>query len=321
MFEHENFDVLEFDAIPLNRDCILMDEAYIQPYEESLLKQFKGEDHEAVGYVGYIACRKINENSMELSWYPNIHDRFHEVSITLPKDQLIVCVECWLWNEDPYLFVKSDWLEKLYLKTYSVFCMVDAIGVKNALENGNLSREKLIDLRNKIDVLGAEYPEISFISFADSLLIKSNWTVGTYKSEVNYTYKPEIFIEVIVKLRAIYIETLNLDIYAILTQGSNEYYEDSLLHVSDSGNHISLNSLGVPFADLMSIEGAVRDAIRNRIHEPAGLYMEKMFYHSLNFKYEFEKNDKPKNTYKPVMSADNSYYFLNNIDTIVNNLK
>ena len=52
--------------------------------------------------------------------------------------------------------------------------MVDAIGVKKALECGGLSREKLIDLRNKIDELGAEFPQISLIAFADSLLIKSN---------------------------------------------------------------------------------------------------------------------------------------------------
>ena len=320
MFEHENFDVLEFDKIPLNRDCLLMDEIYIKPYEESLLKLFEGGEYKTVGYVSYIACRKVYENSIELSWYPNIHDRFHEVSISLPKDQLVVCVECWKWDEDPHLFIKSEWLEKLYLRTYSVFCMADAIGVKKALENGELYREKLIELRNKIDDLGKEYPEISFISFADSILIKSNWTVGTYKSEISYTYKPEIFIEIIVKLRGIYKNTLNLDMYAILTQGSNEYYDDALLHISDTSNHISLNSLGVPFADLMSIEEAVRYAIKDNIHKPAQLYMDNNLYNSLRFKYEFEKNEKPKYKYRSKMTAGDSYYFPNDIEVVKSNL-
>lgn len=298
-----------------------MDEIYIQPYEESLLKLFEGGEYEAVGYVSYIACRKIKENSIELSWYPNTFDRFHEVSVSLPKDMLVVCVECWKWDEDPHLFVKSGWLENLYLRTYSVFCIADAIGVKKALEKGELSRVKLIELRNRIDDLGKEYQQISFLSFADSLLIKSNWTVGTYKSEINYTYHPEIFIEIIDKLRVIYMETLNLDVYAILTQGSNEYYNDSLLHISETRNHISLNSLGVPFADLISIENAVSYALKNKIHKPAQLYMDKQFYNSLRFKLEFEKNKKPKYRYSPKITAEDSYYFPNEIEAIKNNLK
>ena len=157
--------------------------------------------------------------------------------------------------------------------------MTDAIGVKKALENGDLSREKLIELRNRIDDLAKEYDEISFISFADSILIKSNWTVGNYKSDINYTYKPEIFIDIIIKLRSIYNDTLNLDMYAILTQGSNEYYDDALLHVSETNNHISLNSLGVPFADIKSIEEAVRDVISNKIHKPSQLYMYQKIYY------------------------------------------
>lgn len=321
MFEHENFDLLDFEEIPLNRDCILMDEIYLKDYEDSLLKIFDGGSYEAVGYVSYIACRKINENSIELSWYPNTHTRFHEVSITLPKDQVILCVECWKWDEDPHLFVKSKWLENLYLKYYSVFCMTDAIGVKKALENGELTREKLINLRDRIDDLAKGYPEVSFISFADSILLKSNWTVGTYKGEISYTYKPEVFIDVVIKLRDIYRNSLNLDMYAILTQGSNEYYDDSLLHISDTKNHVSLNSLGVPFADLMAIEDAVRYAIKNKTHKPAEVYLDKKFYNSLDFKFDFNKGEKDKYKYNAKMVSGNSYYYPSDLSVIRSNIE
>ena len=45
MFEHPYFDVYRFDTIPLDRDCFLMDEAYIEEYEKSLLSVFSGGDY------------------------------------------------------------------------------------------------------------------------------------------------------------------------------------------------------------------------------------------------------------------------------------
>jgi hypothetical protein len=52
-------------------------------------------------------------------------------------------------------------------------------------------REKLIDLREAIDALAIRTPDVSFISFADSLLLKSNWTVGMVGKTPAYTYSPE----------------------------------------------------------------------------------------------------------------------------------
>lgn len=298
-----------------------MDEVWLKPYEENLLQFINGGEYKAVGYVSRIACRSINENTIELSWYLVTRDRFHEVSVSLPKDQVAICVESSEIDEKPHIFVKSEWLEKLYLKYYSIFCMVDAIEVKKALEKGNLPREKLIKLRDMIDDLGKRNPGISFISFADSILIKSNWTVETDKNEVGYTYKPEIFIEILTELKSIYKEILGLEIYAILTQGSNEYYDDALLHISNPGNQVSLNSLGVPFADLMSIENSVRNAINDGTHDPSELYIDENLYHSFRFSYEFRKNEKPKFYYKSKMRTDDSYYFTNDIDTVRNNLR
>ena len=82
---------------------------------------------------------------------------------------------------------------------------------------------------------------------------------------------------------------LGFDIYAILTQGSNEYYEEPLLHISNTQNHICLNSLGVPFAELLAIENAVKAAFKSGIHPPMQVYMDEQFYHSLQLKYEYKK--------------------------------
>jgi len=321
LFDHEKFDVYSFEDTPLNRDCYIIDEVYIKEYEQSMIDFFNGKALESVGYVGFVAPRKVHTNSIELSWYPNIHTRFHEVVIKLPKEAYIKCVGCWQCDEKPHIFVKSGWLKGIYLRLYSVFALVDAIGVKEALQDGRLSREKLIFLRDEVDKLSKQYIDISFISFADSILLKSNWSVGHYESDVQYTYKPEVFIEIVKELQSIYRNTLGLSVYAVITQGSNEYYDDPLLHISDTQNHICLNSLGIPFAELMAIQNTVRSSIRMKIHEPAELYMDKLFYNSLKFKFRFDKQKGNKYTYRAKMMDADSFYYCGQCQNILDNLE
>jgi hypothetical protein len=243
--------------------------------------------------------------------------------VILPRDQFVTCVDCYEYDEKPHLFVKGGWLTNLHLRAHSVFAIVDAIGIKAALSSGTLTRKRLIRLRNRIDTIGKKYPAISFVSFADSLLLKSNWFVGQYNSRIRYTYEPEAFVRVLGDIRAAYRQVFGMEIYAILSQGSNEYYDDALLHISSSKNHISLNSLGLPFAQLMAIEAAARRAIKEGVHAPAELYMEEDFFHSLSFKYEFakDKNDHPKNRYQSPMATGETFYFYSDYQTIKDNLR
>lgn len=205
---------------------------------------------------------------------------------------------------------------------HSVFGLVDAIGVKEAIQNGTLTRERLLILRDEIDKLGKSYPQISFISFADSVLIKSNWSVGHVKSNVRYTYQPEIFITIVDELRSLFRKVLRLSVYAVLTQGTNEYYEDSLLHISKSKNHICLNSLGLPFADLMTIDESVRSHIRAKVHKPSDLYIDERFYRSLKFIFEFQEYGAIKKySYTGKIRGALGYYYTAQLPEILGNLE
>ena len=183
---------------------------------------FNGGGYPCVGYISYATAKAVIPSSIDLSWYPNIRDRIHAVTVSLPRDQFVTCVDCAGYDEKPRVFVRSTWLTNLHVRAYSVFAIVDAIGVKVALANGKLTRDKLIELRSAIDEIAKSYPAISFISFADSLLIKSNWFVGQYDSDITYTYEPEVFIRVISDIRSAYFDVLGMKIYAVLTQGSNQ---------------------------------------------------------------------------------------------------
>lgn len=321
MFKHEYFEVCQFEDIPLNCDCYLMDECYIQEYEASMLEVFADNGGHPIGEIGYISPRMANEHSLDLSWYPNIHSRFHEVAISLPKNQFVTCVGSLRYDEKPHIFVKSEWLEQLYLKSYTVFCMVDAIDVKAALKNGALSRPKLILLREAIDRLAEKHTEVFFLSFADNLLIKRNWTVGHFRSDVSYTYDPEAFVRIIKEIQDVYQELLGLGVYAILTQGANEYYEDTLAHFSNGKNHVSLNSLGIPFAQLTAINTSVRTAIREEALGRFDLYLDQHFYNSLRFRGEFDKQAQRKYNYKaPMMDVVSHYYCAQLRDVLDNSL-
>lgn len=322
MFEDDDIDKYSFKEIPLDRDCLLMSEIYMKEFDEALQKMLRREECNPyeVGYVSPVAIRTINSNSLDLSWYPNTFTRFHEVSISLPRDVFKACVGCWQYDIKPYIFVDHDWLEHLHLREYSVFALIDAIGVKNALRDNALTKDKLIELREKIDRLADIESDISFISFADSLILKTNWDVGYFHKGIKCSYKPEKILLVIKELDRIYKEVLGLPIYAVLTQGSNEYYGEPLLHISKNQNHICLNSLGVPFAELLAIESAAKSAIKSGVHPPMQLYLDEQFYNSIQFKYEFKKNDKPKNRYSAIMKSSEPSYFYSSCDVLIENI-
>lgn len=298
-----------------------MSEKWMGAWQAEMVKMFNGGGYPLVGYISHAAVRAIGASSMELSWYPNIHTRFHEMKIILPKNQFLACVGSYEYDTKPHIFVKGKWLSHIHLRAHSVFALIDAIGVKAAIAAGTLSRRALVRLRKRIDTIASRYPHISFISFADSLLLKSNWRVGQYNSLVKYNYEPEILFKVIAAIRKAYIEVLGMSVYAVLTQGSNEYYDDAVLHTSN--NHVSLNSLGLPFAQLLSIDNAARSAIQDQHHGKFDLYMDEDFFHSLNFNYDFANNKSklPKAGYKPPMGVSPGFYYHLNFADVVENLK
>ena len=319
-FTHHLFERFRLEDVPVNRDVFLMDERWISEWEAAYLDLFAGKEFRNIGNISYAAVRRASAEALEVSWYPNIFERFHEVSIILPRDAFVTCIDVYDYDEKPHIFVKSDWLSGLHFRPYSTFALVDAIGVKKALIGGGLSGAKLLALRERIDELAESTPNIAYVSFADSLLLKINWFVGQYDSSVSYSYEPEQIVRLIPRIAAAYREVLSMPVYATVTQGVNEYVDTSLLHHSASGRHLSLNSLGLPFAQLMAIDGAARDAIRSGRHLPYELYVDDLFFHSLRFKYGFDKHAQTNALYQSPMSSSVAKYYCISASTILDNL-
>ena len=314
MFEHDDIDVYEMHDVPLDRDIFLMGEEWLSPYDQALTSLLAGGEYEYVGYVSYVCVRAVGHDNLELSWYPNIYDRHHEVRVTLPRADFVTCTECSSYDEKPRIFVKDTWLRDLHMRAYSVFALVDAIGVRNALAQGAITSERLDLLQRSIDGIAARHPDTSFVSFADSLLLKANWSVGQHDVELGYTYEPEKIISTINEISNAFRDVLGLDAYAVITQGYNAFYDNKLMHTSPSGNHISLNSLGLPFAQLASIEAAARAAIRNGEHACSQLYMDENFFRSLKWDHAFDKMTQVKYPYLAPMSGIACEYVLSSFE-------
>lgn len=307
MFDHEDIEVYALKEVPLDRDIYLMDEAWMGQYDQALQTCLGGGEYEYVGQISYAAARHSGPDGIELSWYPNIHTRFHEVKVHLPVSSFVTCVGCSTLDEKPRIFVKSEWLQTLHIRSNCAFALVDAIGVKAALAEGRLAPLHLKKLANRIDAIADRHPFIAFVSFADSLLLKSQWSVGTSDSDVSYSYEPEQILRVLPQIAQAYEDVLGLKVYAVATQGQNAF-DDQLMHISDGGNHVSLNSLGLPFAQLQAIEAAARASIRCGDHDPAELYLDRDFFNSLNWQYGFEKHRELHSPYLSPMTSQAGLY-------------
>jgi hypothetical protein len=325
LFSSGLFDTYEPEDLPLDEELVLMDEKYLLEWEAAwLMNDAVNEDKDAsepstspyeVGYVmPAIAIRRMS-HGVELSWFPNTHDRFHELKITLPLGAIVQCVEIHKYDCKPTVFVRSEWLAKVHLRNNSLFMMIDVAGMGEELENGRLETAKLVSLRDHIDEVATRHPDMSFISFADSLLVKTNWTVGMVDSGA-YTYTPENLVFLFEQIRAIHKSILGLGVYAVFASGSNEYYDDALLHISSLQNHISLNSLGLPFAQIMLIDQAARKAVRDGLLEPHELYMDGDFFRSLDFTDHLARRSIPKAHYKPKLSGSDGEYFYADYDVL-----
>ena len=323
MFDHEVFDRHDIRDIPLNRDIVLMDVVWMKEWEAEWIKTARGQDADpyVVGFVTPVSVSNITPTGLEICWYPNTFDRFHEVKTFLPADQISLALDIHAYDCRLTVFVNGDWLRRLHLRANSLFVLIDASDMTHEIQMGRLDRTKLVAIRDGLDEIAAKHPDVSFISFADSLLLKTNWTVGMVGSGVEYSYLPEAMLQLFGEIRDVYRAVLDLEIYGVFAQGSNEYYDDPLLHISASHNHISLNSLGLPFAQLMQIEAAARKAIRGKRHGKYELYLDEDFYNSLRFVDYDTRTCSQYAPYEQKLSGATGTYFYHRYDELFPKLK
>jgi hypothetical protein len=79
---------------------------------------------------------------------------------------------------------------------------------------------------------------------------------------------------------------------------------------------VSLNSLGLPFVQLLAIDAAARKAIRAGEHDPFDLYIDSDCLHSLDLELGFKREDLATGKYTTKMASGTGQYYAVPLPTI-----
>lgn len=323
LLKNSGFRKYDFLDLPTDCDLFLMDVKWLPEWEAEWIKVFEGADGSPyeVGYVSFASVKHSSQDRAEIEWFANTHTRFHSIITAIPKEAFVICAEAYEYERKSTIFVKGDWLASLHSRTHSTFAMIDVSDFTAALNSGSVTSDALHVLRDEIDRLADASPLVSFTSFADSLLLKTNWAIGSWDNPTSMNYEPETFIALISDINDAYRAILNAETYAVIAQGSNEYYGAELVHTSSRGNHISLNSLGLPFAQLAAIESAARSGFKNGLHPRSELYLDRDFFLSLGINDHEWRSCLPRFKYKTKLAFREVSYVCASRADILSRLK
>lgn len=232
-----------------------------------------------------IVARRRVEDELHVEVFADIFTRYHSIRTIISESDILACIGCQNYDFDPTILLNDNLFRSFITKKYSIFALIDADGMKTALMDNVVTDEKLLILRSKIDAIASSHTSFLFISFADSILVKTVWQGPS--SMDNDEYNPEELIEIANKIAAAYYEVLRLQTYCIAAQGENLYNSESLYSISPGANHVSLNSLGRTFALVFEIEQAARKNIRSKLHKKYKFYFEKSLFASLRIKDDY----------------------------------
>jgi hypothetical protein len=276
----------EFDEIPMERDLVMVGAGQLEDLRREWARYLselgQGEPRSPDEKIDgrWCAIEGRTKDSFDLNVCITVTTRYHGAVKKLPRSKFVLCIDFWNHAKSPYLVVDQSWFDEIGRETFSLYALVDAVGMRSLLDRqGRITAGQLARLREGLDVVAGDRLDHAFLSFADSVLVKSNWTAGEYES----TYRPEDFIEVTERVCIAIEDALDLKSYAVVTQGANAADDASLLHVSEPQNHIFFGSLAAPFAELFDIDRTVRASIRAGRHPPRQLYVSATVFWSLRF--------------------------------------
>lgn len=316
----EGSTIYEFEEIPQNRDLFILG---AEDFNNCLEHWKKYLDGSGVAHPNTmqnyrnISITHNSNNLIDLFLEVNIHTRFHGIHKKLPKRKFIFCIEFWSWDEKPYIIVDQDWFNLFLNDTYSIYALIDFIGIRSIIEKEGLIPHNLINnLKETLFHLSNEYTDYMFFAFADNIIIKKSWS--SKKESYKKSYHPEHLLKLIELVFRQIETTLHLKSYAIISQGSNLIEEEKTSNFNISNNYFFFDSIATPFIELFEIDDNVRELIRIKKINPKSLYLARSFLLSLNFtnheykcelgkqciKFEPKKSGVTLNSYLPIDMVD-----------------
>lgn len=285
----EDAEFFEFEDIPTGEDVCVIGDSHLAAIHREWSRYLAEPDGTAPDhpnmFLDYRVCavESVKESCCEINICINQNSRYHPAVRTLPRSQFVTGIRFRQYGKRDYLVVAQEWFDDIEAGRLSLYALVDAVDMRMLLERqGRITKEQLGTFRAGIDTLATAHPDHAFLAFADSVILKTNWSASY--DDYDKSYRPEHFLAIANSVAHVFKTAFGLNAYVIATQGFNHLVEDPLMQVSENQNHVFFGSLATPFAELFDIDAAVRRAIRHQSHEPADLYVSHALFLTLNFK-------------------------------------
>lgn len=241
-------------------------------------------------------------------------NRYHEITCVLPRDIFVKCVDVPAYDGHPFVFVKHSWFVQFVESQFCCYGLIDQIGFKTeSCENSNL-KDYLSRRRSCLEEVAKNHPNILFILWSDSILIKLPWSLSEYKEG----YNPEVLVSIFKEIRNEFQNIMGFDSYAVFVMGKNDSPDTKLFYMNETSNLFDLHCNGSAFADLFLIDSAIKRNIKNSEHYGFNIYIDEDFLLSMKI------DQKCRNTlllnkyeYSSVLK-EKRYYCVDTESTILN---
>ena len=280
--QKEHIEFYGTSDIPLNKDSFLLSDQWVDKIEQQWTEFLSPKyDHQKWihpnGLMDYVPCHisSVSESHFNITLLLDRSSRFHTISKTLPARFFRTAFKVFTSEKRPYIIVDQNWFNNLKNSVYSAYVLIDFIGIRNLLnEYGEFPYDTLNSIKTIIDKYSNQHKDLTFLTCADNIIIKSGWEFGSENSK----YQPEkLIITVNQLMKEIKKETL-INSYAIMTQGANYVDEKNLIHSATPKNHFFMSSISVPFIEAFEIDFDIRKRIKNKEIDKMPFYIEHSFY-------------------------------------------
>jgi hypothetical protein len=325
--QKKSVEFYDCSTLPLDKDCFLLSESNINIISKQWIEYLSTDvDQENWAHpnelMDYIHCNitSVDENNINITILIDRNSRFHTISKTLPLAFFKTAFKVFTSEKRPYIIVNQQWFQDLKTNIYSTYVMIDFVGIRNLLAKyGEFPIEKLNSIKSIIDEYSEKNADLTFLTCADNIIIKSGWELA----KTNLQYNHERLIKTVNQIMSDIKKKTEISSYAIFTQGANYVNETNLDKSKTPSNHHFISSISVPFIEAFEIDNNIRKQIKDEKIEKNQFYIESSFYISANRKFYSSKEPK---WFKEItfnsrkLQSSLSYYSVsyNNLNELIN---
>jgi hypothetical protein len=285
----DHIEFYEITDVPLYKDSFLVSDDNLEKIEKQWV-EFLASDCDYEKWVhpnrlmDYIPCSisSVTETHLNITILLDRSSRFHTISKSLPTKFFKTAFKVFSSEKRPFIVVDQKWFRNLRSSIYSAYVLIDFVGIRSLLnENGEFPSAKLNSIKSIVDKFSDQNKDLTFLTCADNIIIKSGWTLNSNLSK----YQPEKLIKSVYQLMTQIKNDTEISSYAILTQGANYVDETNLTNGKTPENHFFISSISVPFIEAFEIDENVRKRIREGEIDKMQFYIENSFYTSTKRKH------------------------------------